>query len=271
MARSRLRVAARIERFRRTIRRQPGGRTSLSIFDWLKEPLLVVGVVFLSTTAVAQPFYVPSGSMEPTLKIGDELLATKFAYGYGPYSMIWGVRAPLKHRVFAKPPMRGDVVVFHPPAHLNQAWVKRVIGLPGDRIVMRNGYLSINGQKLKLVRDGNGKMELPDGSVINAPRYIETLPGGVSHPIFKLRWNGPLDNTAVFVVPKDHLFLMGDNRDNSLDSRVAQSEGGLGYVPMTNLVGRADLLIGSWDFLAPSENHGGPFGIRLARFFHSVH
>ncbi len=131
---------------------------------------------------------------------------------------------------------------------------------------MRAGRLWINGEELALGSDGTGKLENEDGSVVDAPRLMETLPGGRVHPIFKLTWNGDLDNTEEFVVPADHIFVMGDNRDNSLDSRVRSDMGGVGYVPLENLIGKADMIVASWDVAGKRRSEG----VRLSRFFSAV-
>jgi signal peptidase I len=232
----------------------------------------IVLVVFLAKGALAEPFYVPSGSMEPTLQIGDALLASKFAYGYSTASLPMQINLPESGRVFGETPKRGDVVVFRWPGDRSQAWVKRVVGLPGDRIQMRQGQLFINDHAASLKADGIGEAEDDNGGTEPAYRYIETLPGGVAHAIFKLRDNGRLDNTPEVTVPPDHLFVMGDNRDNSADSRVPVREGGVGMLPMDNLVGRADAVVGSWDLGIRSQPVWTWLsGFRLARFFTSVH
>lgn len=236
---------------------------------WLREPALVIGVVLASTTAIAQPFYVPTGSMEPTIAIGDEIFAAKYAYGYGKYSVPLG-NADFRGRYFANTPRRGDVVVFHPSSDPGHAWVKRVIGLPGDKIQMIGGRLYINDHELALKRDGTGKVEFGDGSYRKVPRFIETLPNGKTHPIFKWLEDGPLDNTEAVVVPADRIFLMGDDRDNSFDSRVPASAGGIGFVPMDNLVGKAEFITGSVDFLNASSVLAWPAELRVARFFKAV-
>ena len=207
----------------------------------------IVLAVFLAKGALAEPFYVPSGSMEPTLLIGDALLASKYPYGYGAASLPIQITLPETGRVFGGTPKRGDVVVFRWPGDRSQAWVKRVVGLPGDRIQMRQGQLFINDRAASLKPDGIGQAEDNSGGGEQAYRYIETLPGGVAHAIYKMRDNGQLDNTPEITVPTDHLFVMGDNRDNSADSRVPVREGGVGLLPMDNLVGRADAVVGSWD------------------------
>jgi len=238
----------------------------------LVQIVAIIGVVFLGKAALAEPFYVPSPSMEPTLLIGDAMLATKYPYGYGAASLPIHVAFPETGRVFAALPKRGDVVVFRWPGDRSQAWVKRVVGLPGDRIQMRQGVLYINRQPVSLKADGIGRTESEDGSSEPARRYVETLPGGVSHTIFKTVDRNRLDDTPEVTVPKDRLFVMGDNRDNSADSRVPVSEGGVGLLPTDNLVGRVDAIVGSWDYSSKSRPVWDWFsGLRLARFFTSVH
>jgi signal peptidase I len=231
----------------------------------------IVAIVFVAKGAIAEPFYIPSGSMEPTLLIGDALLASKYPYGYGTSSLPIQINLPETGRVFSGTPKRGDVVVFRWPGDRAQAWVKRVVGLPGDRIQMRQGRLFINDHAAALKPDGIGSSENDSGGE-PAPRYIETLPGGVSHAIFKMRDNGRLDNTPEVTVPPDRLFVLGDNRDNSADSRVAVRDGGVGLLPMDNLVGRADAVVGSWDFgIRGQPVWTWPSGFRVARFFTAVH
>lgn len=231
----------------------------------------IILVVAAAKTAIAEPFYVPSGSMEPTLQIGDELLATKFSYGYGTASLPAFIDLPASKRIFASLPKRGDVVVFRWPGDLAQTWVKRVIGLPGDRIAMRHGQVWINGAPATLTADGTGKVESEDGARHSAERLIETLPGGHAHPIFKTIANGPLDAMPEITVPRGHLFVMGDNRDNSADSRVPVGAGGVGLLPVANLVGRVDALVGSWDITIRHQPVWTWLsGLRLSRFFTAV-
>jgi signal peptidase I len=243
--------------------------------NWLGQIMQLAGIVlavFIAKGAIAEPFYVPSGSMEPTLLIGDALLASKFPYGYGTASLPMQINLPETSRVFEGTPKRGDVVVFRWPGDTSQAWVKRVVGLPGDRIQMRQGQLFINDHPAQLKADGVGMAEDDNGSSEPANRYIETLPNGVSHLIFKMRDNGRLDNTPEVTVPPGHLFVLGDNRDNSADSRVPLRDGGVGLLPIDNLVGRADAVVGSWDLGKRSQPVWTWLsGFRLARFFTAVH
>jgi len=241
-----------------------------SLFRQLVELALTLGLVAFATTAVAQPFYIPSGSMEPTLQIGDALLASKFAYGYSRYSLPFGFGPASQTRLFGKLPARGDVVIFRLPRDPKSTLIKRVIGLPGDRVQMVHGRLMINGSQVPLKAAGTGKVEEADGWSHDIDRFVETLPGGVKHPIFKTRWDGPLDDTPVFVVPAGHIFAMGDNRDNSSDSRVAPADGGVGFVPAENLVGRADVMLGSYDYLNARSVRTWLGQFRPSRFFRLI-
>jgi len=162
--------------------------------------------------------------------------------------------------------------VFRWPGDNSQAWVKRVVGLPGDRIQMRQGQLFINDRPATLKAEGMGEAEDDNGNVERAYRYVETLPNGVSHAILKMRDNGRLDNTPEVTVPSGKLFVLGDNRDNSADSRVPVREGGVGLLPMDNLVGRADAVVGSWDLgMRRQPVWTWLSGFRVARFFTAVH
>ena len=229
-------------------------------------------VVFIAKGAFAEPFYVPSGSMEPTLQIGDALLAMKYPYGYSTASLPIQISLPETGRVLGGTPKLGDVVVFRWPGDRSQAWVKRVVGLPGDRIQVRQGQLFINDHAASLKPDGMGEAEDDSGGAEPAYRYVETLPNGVTHAIFKIRDNGRLDNTPEVTVPPGYLFVMGDNRDNSADSRVPVRQGGVGLLPMDNLVGRADAVVASWDLGMRSQPVWTWLsGFRGARFFTAVH
>ena len=245
-----------------------------SVRSWLGEAVEIAAVlafVFVSTTAIAQPFYVPSGSMEPTLQIGDAFLGSKFPYGYSRYSLPFAVGPHSGTRLMGRMPERGDVVVFRHPHGGKETLVKRLVGLPGDTVQMVRGHLVINGKTLPLERAGEGTVEDQAGRKVSVARYTETLPGGVKHPIFKWQWDGMMDDTAPVKVPEGHFFMMGDNRDNSLDSRVPVAEGGVGLVPAENLMARADVMLGSYDYLNADSPRDWAGQFRLSRFFRGIH
>jgi signal peptidase I len=240
------------------------------LIGWLMEPLATIFLVAFATTALAQPFYIPSGSMEPTLQIGDALLGTKFAYGYSRWSLPYGLGPASEGRLMGKLPKRGDIVIFRLPHDTRSTLIKRVIGLPGDRVQMVHGRLMINGTLVPLEAAGDGRVEEADGFQHAIDKFTETLPGGSKHTIFKERWDGPLDDTQVFLVPAGHIFAMGDNRDNSSDSRVAPADGGVGFIPVENLVARADVMLGSYDYLNARSPASWLSQFRLSRFLRAI-
>ncbi len=219
--------------------------------------LLIAGVF---RTLFFQPFWIPSGSMKDTLLIGDFLFVNKMAYGYSRYSCSpLPQLCPFSGRVLASDPVRGDVVVFRHPT-TGADFIKRLIGLPGDTVQMKNGILFLNGAQVPQVPGGtfeelnerqgpmgslprceNGE-GLPIGGACQKSRFTETLPNGVAHDVLNIDTNGGADNTDVFTVPEGQYFFMGDNRDNSQDSRFAQPNG-VGFVPAENLIGRADRIM----------------------------
>ncbi len=247
---------------------QPATRRLLS---GIGQVIGVIAIVLFAKTVGAEAYYVPSGSMQPTLLIGDELAVSKFSYGFSRYSLPIAFGPARAERWFGRMPERGDVVVFRLPRDPSQTYVKRVIGLPGDRVQMRDGRLWINGKIVPLRRDGEGAAEMEDGGSEREVRYIETLPNGRTHPIYKFSEGSSLDNTEVFEVSPNHLFVMGDNRDDSADSRLAPQSGGVGLVPVENLVGRVDVVLGSWDLgMAHRPIWTWPEGLRISRFFSRV-
>jgi signal peptidase I len=200
---------------------------------------------FLIRTFLFQPFNIPAGSMKPALFVGDYIFVSKYSYGYNRYSFPFSPPlALISGRVFASDPERGDVVVFRLPKDPSIDYVKRVIGLPGDRIQMINGVLHINGTPVKREQIGDFVETDDNGREVHIKQWRETLPNGVSHPTLDMIENGFYDNTKEYRVPAGHYFMMGDNRDNSSDSRV---ENQVGYVPVENLIGRVQILFWSVD------------------------
>jgi signal peptidase I len=235
--------------------------------ETVRTVIYAVLIAFGVRTFAFEPFNIPSGSMIPTLLVGDYLFVSKFSYGYSRHSVAMGL--PLfDGRVFFQAPERGDVAVFKLPRDNKTDYIKRVIGLPGDTVQVTGGLLHINGQPVKRERIEDYISHDQQGRETRTTRYLETLPGGRVHPILEETDSGPLDNTPPFRVPEGHVFMMGDNRDNSLDSRVPSM---VGYVPMENLVGRAIFLFFSLDGGTRFyEVWRWPMDLRLGRLFNRV-
>ena len=239
-------------------------KISYIIFDNLKTLIGALIIAILIRSLLFQPFYIPSSSMEPTLLVGDRIFVSKYTYGYSRHSFPFSPNFSNK-RFFSKIPERGDLVVFKTPADNRTDYIKRLIGMPGDTIQFVNGDLLINRNKVRrdevesseVIRCGKFKLETKS--------FIETLPNGTKYlAVYKKR--GTLQNTKQFIVPPDHFFLMGDNRDCSKDSRYLDS---VGYVSKLNLVGEAQLIFFSNDTnkgsLLKFWNLGNSF--RLDRLF----
>jgi signal peptidase I len=223
--------------------------------------LFLLAAVLLRTFIVA-PFVIPSGSMMPELMIGDYLFVAKWPYGYSRYSVPFGL-AKFHGRIWAAEPKRGDIVVFRYPG-ANEDWVKRLIGLPGDRVQMRRGRLFLNGRAVPKIRIADwlmpvtpnspcrfgGEIREPameaGNSVCRYPRFRETLPGGRSYEVLD-QVDGRADDTPIYVVPQGHYFMMGDNRDDSSDSRFSLDQKGVGLLPSDYVVGRAQIAFFSTD------------------------
>ena len=208
--------------------------------DEVRGTIVAVIIALIIRTFLFQPFTIPSGSMYPTLMIGDFLFASKYPYGYSSKSFIFGFPR-FKGRMMSGTPKQGEVVIFNNPKQPEMDFIKRCIGLPGDKIQMKEGYLYINGQKCELEYVDIYTYVDQFGRTDVCKRYIETLPSGIKHYILKKYefGQGSHDNTQEYAVPEGHYFMMGDNRDNSQDSRVLDK---VGYIPLDSLIGRAEIL-----------------------------
>jgi signal peptidase I len=215
------------------------------LWETIKVIIQALLIAVVVRTVLFQPFNIPSGSLIPTLLIGDYLFVSKYAYGYSKHSIPFSPPV-FSGRIFGSEPKRGDVVVFKLPKDNSTDYIKRVVGLPGDRIQVINGILNINGKPVQ--RELVGQYDVKDDwgrATIQVPMYKETLPEGTQHYIIESKGDrGFADNTNVFVVQPGHYFMMGDNRDNSQDSRF---ENEVGQVPAENLVGRAEIIFFSID------------------------
>ena len=212
--------------------------------DWLKEnlktllyALLIAGFI---RSVFFEPFHIPSGSMKDGLLEGDFIIVSKYSYGYSKYSFPFALM-PIKNRVFFREPERGDVVVFRQPTNTRINYIKRLIGKPGDEIQVIGGVLYINGVEVKRVADGS-YIDVRSDTILS--KYIETLDNGKKYSVLDELSDGVKDNTPKYIVPKEHYFFMGDNRDNSQDSRYLSE---VGFVHKRNLVGKARFIFMSKD------------------------
>lgn len=226
---------------------------------------LLIALVF--RTFAFEPFSIPTASMQSNLLIGDYILASKYTYGYSRYSLPY-TEVPWNGRILGNAPERGDVAVFRPVPQ-NENYVKRVIGLPGDTIQMVDGILHINGEPVEREVVGTGVDRDSSGVELPVTIYNETLPNGVTHTIQEISDNAQFDDTGVYTVPPGHYFMMGDNRDRSLDSR---SLSAVGFVPFENFIGKAE-----WRFFSIEDNippwqiWRWPGNVRWHRMFTSVY
>jgi signal peptidase I len=218
-----------------------------------------------------QPFTIPSASMEPTLLKGDYIIVSKYSYGYSRHSIPFSPPV-FKGRLFERSPQRGDIIVFKLPRDGHTDYIKRLVGLPGDRLQVRDGVLYLNDEALPRQALAPGVVTEDFGYTHPVERYVETMPGGRKYLTYDLGDGLEVDNTEVFRVPEGQYFFMGDNRDNSLDSRVPPAAGGVGFVPAENLVGKAQIILLSWSGDASLFKPWTWFtDARPSRFFHLLH
>ena len=259
-------------------RSTPGFLLRLAVIAWVLRCLVV------------EPFFIPSGSMLPTMAIGDYLFVAKWPYGYSRFSLI-GQFPSFAGRFFAQLPERGDIIVFKPPGHDDETYVKRAIGLPGDTVEMRNGVLILNGRAVPKIAIGEARLRISPNSPCHmaggllpriAPgadgaqscRYTafqETLPGGRGYTVLD-HYDSPIaDHFGPVTVPAGTLFMMGDNRDDSEDSRFPVAVSGIGFVPLDRLVGRASMIFwstdGSVDYARPSTWFSALRGSRMGQAY----
>lgn len=238
-----------------------------TLWETVKTIIYAIVIALFIRTVFAEPFSIPSGSMIPTLLVGDYLFVSKASYGYSKHSL--PLSMPLiKGRIFYTEPKRGDVIVFKLPSDNRTDYIKRLIGLPGDRIQMKAGRLYINGEMVERTFVERFVQRDSTGAAVRYDKYTETLPNGVKHTILEMSDDMPYDNTSEFVVPEDHFFMMGDNRDNSMDSRVLK----IGFVPKVNLIGKAKFLFYSNDGTARWwEFWKWPMSVRWSRLLNGIH
>ncbi len=237
-----------------------------SLVDTIKTIIYAVLIAMVIRTFMFEPFKIPSGSMYSTLHVGDFLFVSKYTYGYSKYSLPFSL--PLfDGRIWADAPARGDVVVFRNPQDNKTDFIKRVIGLPGDKIKLENGRLYINDKLVEREQIEDFVLRDEYGNVERYRQYEEILPEGKKHKILEISDNEEYDNVAEFVVPDNNYFMMGDNRDRSDDSRV-----NVGFVPFDNLVGKARVLFFSYDSTDGEwyELWNLPRKIRWSRLFNSI-
>lgn len=240
-------------------------KKSHAVWETAKTILYAVLIAVAIRSIAYEPFSIPSGSMIPSLLVGDYLFVSKFSYGYSRHSLPFS-QPPIAGRILFSEPERGDVVVFKLPADNKTDYIKRIVGLPGDKLQVRGGVLNINGQPVQRERINDYIFRDESGNIRRAPRYNETLPNGRRHAIIEMDGDRSFsDETPVYTVPADHFFAMGDNRDSSQDSRFPR----VGFVPKENLIGRAEILFFSIDGQA-WKIWTWPWNVRFDRLFRRI-
>ena len=238
---------------------------SNNFFSNIKSISLAILIALIIRSFAAEPFNIPSGSMKPGLLVGDFIFVSKWSYGYSKHSLPFSLPI-IPNRIFSKFPERGDVVVFKTPYDNKTDYIKRVIGLPGDRIKIINGQIIINDNKIYKEKTENFIDVDKKGSKKRLRKYKEYF-FNKEFEILDIMDNGPVDNTQLYTVPKDHFFVMGDNRDNSQDSRFIRS---VGYIPIDNLVGKAQFIFFSLENSRFFEIWKWPKAIRYQRIMKKI-
>jgi len=236
-------------------------------YDNIKTFIIAILIALILRSFAFEPFSIPSGSMKPTLLEGDYLFVSKYSFGYSKHSFPMSF-PPFSGRLFGKHPERGDVAVFRYTQNTKIDYIKRIIGLPGDKIQIKNGILFINGNEVQRSYKGTWRAKDRHNVMHTYDKYEEKISEKFIYNVLDASPNGMLDNTGIYIVPKDHFFAMGDNRDQSSDSRILNK---LGYVPFENLIGRAQIIFYSRDrsktfwklWLWPSS-------VRLERIFKRI-
>jgi signal peptidase I len=209
-----------------------------------KTILYALLIALVLRVVLFQPFTIPSASMEPTLLEGDYIIVSKYSYGFSRYSLPLSPPGP-HGRLFMNEPHRGDIIVFKLPRDPRMDYIKRLVGLPGDTVQVRHGTVFINGQPIPQKAAGTADIDI-GGFQQKADKLVESLKSGLTYTTYQVNPDDPAENTEPFMVPKGEYFFMGDNRDNSLDSRFSPDNDGVGFVPAENLEGKAELILLSW-------------------------
>ncbi len=248
------------KKIKKTNKKNEGG-----FFELIRTVFWAVIIAIIFRSLLFEPYNIPSGSMLPNLLVGDYLFVSKYSYGYSRYSFPFGL-VPIPSRVLSGNPERGDVVVFKLPSDTSINYIKRLIGLPGDKIQMKSGQLFLNDNIVTQIEEGKFEFIYKNYLPQSLDKYKEILPDGKQYSILNVNDNQPLDETNSFLVPEGHYFMLGDNRDNSLDSRAS-----VGFVPFENLVGKGNIIFFSVDGSAKFwQIWKWPSSIRYNRIFKKI-
>ena len=239
--------------------------TKSAIYNNLKSIILAIFIAILIRSFIFEPFNIPSGSMKPNLLVGDFIFVSKWSYGYSKHSLPFSLPI-IPNKLFNKYPQRGDVVVFKTPQDNRTDYIKRVIGLPGDKIKIKDGLIVLNNNLVLRKKIDDFVDKDKQGNQFRIRQYRELF-SNIEFDIIDLRDNGIVDNTNEYIVPDDHFFVMGDNRDNSQDSRFISN---VGFIPMKNLVGKAQYIFFSLENSRFYELWKWPKAIRYKRIIKKI-